>query len=74
MTFRRNVPRDRAIGAEIRRLRLLAGMTVAELSRRSGTANHTLWDVEGGRKTAPRLGDIAEALGVAVEKICAGAR
>lgn len=71
--FPRNRARDKAIGAEIRRLRLLAGLTVAELARRSGTAIYTLSDVEGGRKSAQRLGDIAEALGVTAKTICASA-
>ena len=63
------------VAVEISRLkykRLMHGMTIEELSRKSGVANITIYNIENGLTKRPRLDTlsaIADALGVPVDAI-----
>jgi transcriptional regulator with XRE-family HTH domain len=58
----------KAVGANIRNLRLQRGLTQEALALRSGVTRNVLIDIEQGRRGLlyERLFDLAEALGVSV--------
>ena len=64
-------PKRHRIGQNVRKLRLAAGLTQATLAERTGIADATLSRIERNRLT-PSLrlaGQLAEALGVAVDTL-----
>lgn len=60
-----------ALGQRIRRLRVAAGMTQAELARRTGIHRPNIARVEAGRHTPSleTLGRLADAMGIAPSKV-----
>lgn len=63
------------IGRRIRETRETLGMKQADLARRIGANNHTVWryETQGMTPSAPRLRKIAEALGVSERFLMTGA-
>lgn len=65
--------RRREVGSRIRTLRIELGLTQEQLALASGVTRNVLIDVEHGRRGLlyERLFDIAEALGVPVDRLVA---
>lgn len=69
------MPKADTLADRLRRLRLAAGMSQAQLAERSGLSLRAVTDLEQGLRTDPRASTVqalARALGVTMESLLAG--